>query len=309
MSSICLIFIYNHRFDKNIEKLETMYKGRFSNIFHLVPFYDGSKENVIPVYETSFYFQGYIPQAIHRFWDEKYTHYFFVGDDVLLHPQLNENNLLEKLSVNDQTCFFPDLWESLDKRSYSWVNTFPALNAFYLADALHHHSINWKSHFPPREEAIKRFSNQGISIGKIQFRDFRKNAVFPTKRKALLHYLKLVVMRRRSLPYPMATGYSDIFLLPATEMKSFAHLCEITRQMRLWVEVAIPTIAISTLKNIKFEKDAGVKGTTYWANDNEQELRERESVCDFKLSKLYKTFKHNELYIRPIKLSKWNINE
>jgi len=54
-----LILIYNHRYDKNIEILEKIYSKRFSVIFHLVPFYDGNRDNVIPVYENSYYFEGY----------------------------------------------------------------------------------------------------------------------------------------------------------------------------------------------------------------------------------------------------------
>jgi len=309
MSKICLVFIYNHRFDKNIDKLETIYKRRFSNIFHLVPFYNGEKINVVPVFETSFYFQGYLPQSLHRIYDEKYSHYFFIGDDVLLHPEINENNLLDWLKVDNETSFFPDLWATLNKRSYSWVNTFPSLNAFYLNDYLYHHSVNWKKHFPPREVAISQFAKYDVEISKIGFHGFHKNAVFPTKISAYIHFLKLICKRRRSLPYPLATGYSDIFLLPAAELKPFSHLCEITRQMRLWVEVAIPTIALSTLKKIKFEKDINKKGTTYWENVNESELRKREKVCEFELIRLFKTFKSDELYIHPIKLSKWVVDE
>src|SRR5438309_2566399 len=57
-SKAALIIVFNHRYDKNIPLLETLYEGRFSNIYYLVPFYDGEKENVIPVYENSFRFQG-----------------------------------------------------------------------------------------------------------------------------------------------------------------------------------------------------------------------------------------------------------
>ena len=60
---IALVVIYNHRFDGNISIVEDLYRERFSNIFHLVPFYDGDRPDVIPVYENSFQFQGYIAQG------------------------------------------------------------------------------------------------------------------------------------------------------------------------------------------------------------------------------------------------------
>jgi hypothetical protein len=43
-STVALVIIYNHRYDKNIDILESIYANRFSNIFHIVPFYDGDKK-------------------------------------------------------------------------------------------------------------------------------------------------------------------------------------------------------------------------------------------------------------------------
>lgn len=77
MSEVALIVIYNHQYNKNIDSVEKIYKGRFSNIYHLMPFYEGDKANVIPVCENSFYFQGYISQGYNTFFKEKYAHYFF----------------------------------------------------------------------------------------------------------------------------------------------------------------------------------------------------------------------------------------
>lgn len=44
MTHICLVIIYNHRFEKNIDILERIYKERFAAIYHLVPFYEGRKK-------------------------------------------------------------------------------------------------------------------------------------------------------------------------------------------------------------------------------------------------------------------------
>src|ERR1700743_1228199 len=102
MNKVALIIIYNHRYDKNIELLEQIYKSRFSNIYHLIPFYNGNKENVIAVYDNSFYFEGYIAQGLKSYFKEDYTHYFFVADDMVLNPVVNEHNYAEhlKLSAN-----------------------------------------------------------------------------------------------------------------------------------------------------------------------------------------------------------------
>lgn len=60
---ICLTIIFNHRYDDNIKKLKRIYRGRFSEIRFIVPFYDLSDEDVIPVFESSYNFQGYLAQA------------------------------------------------------------------------------------------------------------------------------------------------------------------------------------------------------------------------------------------------------
>lgn len=53
MDKIALMVIYNHRYDNNIPIIEDLYNNKFSHIYHIVPFYDGDKRNVISVYDSS----------------------------------------------------------------------------------------------------------------------------------------------------------------------------------------------------------------------------------------------------------------
>jgi len=62
MRKPALVIIYNHRHVQNIEPLERLYTDRFSRIFHLVPFYDGRRENVVPGYENSRFFKAMSPK-------------------------------------------------------------------------------------------------------------------------------------------------------------------------------------------------------------------------------------------------------
>jgi len=89
-TKIVLIIIFNHRYDDNLEKLDRIYKNRFSNVYYIMPFYDGPRLDVIPVYENSFCFQGYVAQALASFYMRDCTHYVFIGDDLLLNPNLNQ---------------------------------------------------------------------------------------------------------------------------------------------------------------------------------------------------------------------------
>ncbi|HTD94780.1 MAG TPA: hypothetical protein VK644_13240, partial [Chitinophagaceae bacterium] len=99
MVNACLVIVFNHRYDKNIPVLERMYSGRFRHIYFLVPFYDGAHPNVIPVYESSNFFQSYFAQGFHRFFREEFTHYIFLGDDCVLNPSITESNVLEQTGL------------------------------------------------------------------------------------------------------------------------------------------------------------------------------------------------------------------
>src|SRR5580704_10569699 len=105
---VALIIIYNHRYDKNIDILERIYGERFSNIYHLMPFYSGDKSNVIPVYEHSFYFQNYVAQGFKSYFKKEYSHYFFVADDMIINPVINEQNYATQLKLTETTSFIPE---------------------------------------------------------------------------------------------------------------------------------------------------------------------------------------------------------
>ena len=107
MKKIALLVVYNHRFDKNIPVIERMYRDRFTYIYHIMPFYDGKKENVIPVYENSYYYEGYIAQAYFCLKDKGFTHFFTIADDMIINPSINENSLFEVTGIPDDYCYIP----------------------------------------------------------------------------------------------------------------------------------------------------------------------------------------------------------
>jgi hypothetical protein len=123
MSKIALLIIYNHRYDENIPKVENLYKGKFSHVYHVIPFYEGDKDNVLSVYESSFRFQSYISQAYQqiRKMQKQYTHYFITSDDALMNPLINENNVFEFLNIDEQTCYLKDFGDVRQKFPWSQV--------------------------------------------------------------------------------------------------------------------------------------------------------------------------------------------
>jgi hypothetical protein len=307
--SVALIIIFNHRFDQNIPKLNEIYGNRFSQIYHLVPFYDGDLPNVIPVFENSFYFQGYIPQSKHILKNIDCTHFVFIGDDLILHPKINESNILTELNISENGAFLPFSWGMITKMPMEWANTFPAINSFYLEDCLLHQAPDWKSLLPKKEEAIKKLQKLGFDSGKLNLKllkNHKNSYKYPRFKITLKEYLKLLLKRRRTPAYPLLTGYSDMFIIPKNKLDCFSEYCELFRQMRLWVEVAIPTALVLSVDELIFEKETKWKGTTYWNGINSDEMNERYEKNEFSLDKLFSSYKTNELYIHPIKLSKWD---
>ena len=123
-----------------------------------VPFYDGDDPDVVPVYASSEVFQGYFAQAHAALAPLGAAHYLFMGDDVLLNPTVNAENLAERLGLGPETGFFPVL-KSLCEADARWSPIFYPFKAFAptpfvtVGDAL-----------PSRTEAEARFAAHGLAV-------------------------------------------------------------------------------------------------------------------------------------------------
>ena len=117
MANICLSFIFNHQFEKNIPKLRKLYDDRFSTIRYLSPFSKSTEPDIIPIFEKSIHFQGYFAQAF-RHLPRNCDYYIFCGDDLILNPSLNEDNLINALNCDDSAYikYLNPIWE----HSFSW---------------------------------------------------------------------------------------------------------------------------------------------------------------------------------------------
>ncbi len=119
--SVALIIVYNNRYEENIEVLEKLYRGRFSHMYHLMPFYHGGKSNVIPVYEISIYFQGHLAQGLRHYFREEYVHYLFVHDDLMLNPAINEMNYQDFFQLGEHSSFLTHINNLNGGVFWSWL--------------------------------------------------------------------------------------------------------------------------------------------------------------------------------------------
>lgn len=296
MNKIALLIIYNHRFDKNIPKLDQLYAGKFTHVFHVVPFYDGDKDNVLTVYDNSYYFESYIAQAYQKIKNEGFTHFFFVADDMILNPVINENNLFEMTGISDECSFIRDL---RDIKSHPYVVP--------LFTPVEQKGIEVAKYLPTHEDACKAFEHNGLSCFPSKWyavMDFFHRLGRKQLRTAIkaLQYI-FGTVKSRSLPGVWA--YSDVVLIPATYMEKFALYCGAFGGLNIFVEQAIPLALILASEKIMLQKDVRLKVIPQLYTLGEEGQRQFEEKYAFSLQALLSDYPEDWFLCHPIKLSKW----
>ena len=306
MTKAALVIIYNHRFEQNIEVLERLYGSRFSHIFHLMPFYQGDRPNVIPVYDNSYYFQGFLAQGLRSFYRPEFTHYFFIADDMILNPRVNEENFTAELPLSP---------------GYSFISNFSNYNAnrekgFWGRVEM---AYEWKFHqnglqgareLPSPEVAAEKFQKLELPNRPLKFeqiwrspRDFQEwiRTVFTSPILCARYLHAKLTNREFQLSYPLIGGYSDIFVIPAQTIKAFCHYCGVFAAGNLFVEHAIPTALVLSSDKIVTCHDRKLRGKALWS------ARDLEEFEPFgrSLSRLLRHFPAAYLFLHPVKLSQW----
>lgn len=291
---VALLVIYNHRFDKNIPIVQRLYSKRFSNIYHIVPFYDGKVEgaNVIPVYESSYYFQGYISQAYSHISGMGYTHFLIIADDLILNPEINEHSLWEKVGISDKDCFVPAEPIVLQEHKDFWSPLWEGLK--YKVNIS---GVEVKNILPSREEALVRFKHHNIPTTPVPY------SILFRHWKYFLLAIKKIPWNRR-LNYPLVGCYSDTFLVTADVMDNFCKYCGAFAATNLFVELAIPTSLVLSTNNLKFDKDIKLHYGAFWPNTIGF-LDKYENSLD----KLINDYPEDMFFVHPVKLSKWTFSQ
>ncbi len=288
MASAPLIIIYNHQYNKNIEPLEELYKDRFDTIIHLVPFYEGSKSNVIPVYENSYYFQGYVAQAARHLRQLAADHYLFIGDDLLLNPNINQENYASYLKLDRDSCFVPEFIQ-LHAINRFWHRCAEAVRWSPVANGL-----EILNQIPSYDVALSRFEQYGLSIKPLSAKQ-----VHPKGWRTDLKF-----NRKYELSYPLVGGYSDIFAVSSKTFDYFSHLCGTFAAANLFVELAIPTAMALSASSITNEIDTDLSGKPLWTEEDYKILTPYKNSIDALLN----DFPEKHLYLHPVKLSQWKPN-
>jgi hypothetical protein len=307
MTKVCLIIVFNHRYDKNIPVLEKIYGARFSSIYFLVPFYSGKHPNVIPVYESSNYFQSFFAQGYHRFFKEEFTHYLFLGDDCILNPSINETNLLSQTGMPAEADFIPGFNEFHKGNGLAWWHTFKGIDFFK-----NRIGAEIERELPAREVAVKKFNQHGLTVQPLTLKNIfgtRKPSHITTSKywamKLFHYYFKWKKYKKHGkieLPYPIVGSYADCIVATKETIHDFCRYCGMMAAAGLFVEIAIPTAMVLASQKIVQEKDLHLKGKPLWTPD---EISQLEIIYTKSLSALLHNFPATVLFYHPVKLSKW----
>lgn len=299
---VCLIILFNHRFDENIDRLEAIYCRRFTNRYYLVPFYDGDKDNVIPVYECSYQFQGYLAQGFDKFYDQKYEHYLIVADDMIIDPVINENNYKEYFKLEPYSGYIT-YWRPLSQWDGGFERVENALEVHRL-----HRGVNSDEELPTVQDAFekakeKNFDNFGFSR-KLAFNGgIKRSLKYWTSSRSRVHLLGRIILGiTLKLQYPFVYGYSDIFVISGDAIKEFCRICGVFAATRLHVETAIPTAMLLTERQVIVNEDLGYKARLMW---DREERKVVGGKYNWKVSELADDWEDNVVCIHPIKLSQW----
>ena len=311
-TSVALVIIYNHKYINNIEILERIYCKRFSKIFHLMPFYDGYKSNVISVYGSSFYFQGYIAQGAAQFLEDDTSHYFFIADDLLLNPAINETNYTEHFNLKEASSFLPEFINLHEVGASNYLLHVHLQRGWWprVPEAYHYNpkkeGVKVEKELPSYKNALENFKKFNLVLKPLKFDQIWKT---PRRRHAFsfLRYLfqKLgskLSKRQYKLLYPLVGSYSDICIVSSKNIRRFCHYCGVFAATDLFVELALPTALILSAEDIVTEKDLQLHGKAMWTIQDYEEILKYNN----KLRLLLSDFPENYIYLHPIKLSKWD---
>ncbi len=310
---IILVIIYNHNYELNVERLEKLYASRFHKIYHLMPFYMGNKENVIKIYGTSYLFQDYIRQGFTSYKDDKATHYCFMADDIFLNTKFNENNLIDKIGMDNNTAYISDM-QSL---SYDLFKSWPWAISVYRS-LLDNPACEYENFLPSYDNAMSCFEKHKIApplITKEGFTQFKKflginmnnyycsdfYPIFHSQADEIITKIKND-FQTRNYVYPLVRGYSDFFIIPQKMLEDFTHILGMFAAMNVFAEVAIPTAMVLCADKIITNNDITLKSHIIWDNKKSYEFRRSHEAS---LKKLASSCADDDFIFHPVKLSKW----
>jgi hypothetical protein len=298
----CLVIIFNHPYPDNVGKLKEIYSNRFARVVFLMPFEQMNDADVMTVYRGSYTSQGFIADARQFLSNIDADFFVFAADDLLINPDFGERELYARLHLDRFDGYIPqfrslsvpsvqignnedfgDDWHENGRGPWFWAE-----RVLSRVHAPKHHIFGsgceeaW-SYLPHREEALSRFAAFGMA-----------SLASPKHGSATIPW------HHRDLPYPLAVGMSDFFVVRNNALKKFYQCCGALAALDIFVEVAIPTALVLSCETLGTSADTSLQCKwTYTGSDKPIGL-----VDAIDYSTVCQKFHENLLFIHPVKFSK-----
>ena len=319
---VCLAAIYNHQFPSNVDKLEKVYKGKFDKIWHIMPFYKGDDSRVITVYENSYQFQGYIAQSIDKIYEEDFDYYIFMGDDVLMRPDFSNETIEEILKIDENTSFIARNIRVINNAllvTRRWL--MPSVLNYIYSDS----KSEFEKKLPSINDMIQKYKSLNLkcpllSENKIRYTQeffglanlynfFYKYNLEGTPidaKKFLNEYKEKDDSASVKYMFPLALGFSDLFVVPKKFIKDFARYCGIFAAVRIFAEVAVPTALCIASDKVNKPEDIGLKVVNYCSTDERR--KQLPEKYEKSIKKVLEQWENENILLHPVKYSIWNID-
>jgi hypothetical protein len=269
-----------------------------------VPFYSGTDSSVIPVFSPSNLFHGYFPHAFAELHEHDFDYWFVIADDMIVNPEINEHNLPVSLGIGASDIFFPSL-HAFDP-CVTWVHAWKSL-AFSFGNQF----LTIADQLPSVVTAERRLRRRNLEFSGLQFTNIYRdlgnvdfNIAFYGPRfldDRLRHDRGQLLFSE----YPFCWGYSDVFCLGRENISDFCRLAGVFSAAGLFVEIAIPTAVVLSCKGeISLQSDISYRGEALWGDD-----QEKLSIFGRSVGRLVREFPRDKLFLHPVKLSQWSVDE
>lgn len=320
MKKTGLVVLYNHNYEKNIPIIRSLYEKRFSSIIQLMPFYRGNDRDVVRVHGNSFQFHGYIAQAREHMQQMDCEDYLIIGDDLLLNPEIGEDNVHEHLNVPAGAFYIDGLVNISSGKCYRAT---AEAHRFDPSSAGLDGTVN--ALVPSYEEALVKLRAQELLDSEklsrytpfypLWMKPVHKHAYANYKifKARVFHFLRMLRYKLfpEKMAYPCVFGYSDIVLVPKARLDEWCGYLEVFASWRMFVELAIPT-SLMLLPGATVCFASKLKPGNLWYPQNpghfdriEKLIKTLTESSGGNRENLELCFPGDYLYLHPVKLSQF----
>lgn len=298
----CLVIIFNHPYPGNVGKLRQIYSSRFARVVFLMPFEQMNDADVFTVYRGSYTFHGFIADAGQFLSKIDADFFVFAADDLLINPDFGERELHARLHLDrfdgyisqfrslstpsvqaGNTDDFGNDWHANGRGPWPWTDRVLSRVHAPKRHLLGSGCESALSYLPRREEAVSRFAAFGMS-----------SLAGPTHGSASAPW------RHQDLPYPMAAGMSDFFVVRNDALTKFYQYCGALAALDIFVEVSVPTALVLACEKLGTSADTSLQ--CKWTYTGSGSPIGFDEAIDY--SRVCQEFHENLLFIHPVKFSK-----